>query len=447
MRIIENKIINVEDVVVGSYLIRPIEDIKNNEDLQNLASSIETMGQLHPCFVRINPDNKDELVAGGRRYTAMRYSNRVTMEVKVIEATNLECMELALTENIHRKNSGTILEHKQIYDTWKEGLKEFEYKQEEDLANKISWSVSKIIDIVIAGKFKGLYKDNVVVQNASTMEIVATKILEPYPEARIEILAKIQKRSILMKDVAKICDSIKKSLDTGAREEQITKAIKDDVSKSISEPATLTAEKLNDTLNVLSTAPKDVVEKLVEGKISVESAKAAKDFETEAARAQIIEEVKKKEEKKNLQQEVTQKLYEDGVKKHVEDRKIQEQEVKINGETSLKTKIDQEKQRLLDEEINRDKIHDQKFIDRYQRLFTYTVESLSHFSPRLLRTEDGKKYGANTMKALYGLYRKVLVESGELKEVRMEDEKENEKGNDNSIKYLNAINVEATEKP
>ena len=182
MKIVETKIINIKDIILGQCMVRPIEEIKNNEDLQNLTDSICEKGQLQPCIVR-EIDNKYELIGGGRRYVAIS-QKKSDIEVKIVIATDLEAMELSLVDNIHRKNADIKQRDSQIYKVWKFGKKLGQYKEPKDFAIKISLSERKIKDIIYAGDTieKKEYRESEAIKNATTTELVATKSLSNLPK-------------------------------------------------------------------------------------------------------------------------------------------------------------------------------------------------------------------------------------------------------------------------
>lgn len=316
--------VNLDDIVIGTHLIRPIEEImnemkKNPEELEDMGSSIETTGQIHPLYVRII-NSKYELISGGRRYVAAKhYSKLKKLEAKVVEASELDARELAHQENQHRKNQDSKIRDTEYYITWKMGKKEGRYKSEADFAKMVSLRIPKIKEI-IAGELKDEFKDNVVIQNATTADITATKPLSLHPEIREKVLDRVQKKEILNKDIVTVSKDLKESIDTGTGEDNVTKVIDLMVSKNTetdniddSDPVRFQPEKLKDFLGTIKDSPQDVVDKFVEGKISVEVAKAAKDFETSKAREQIIAEVRKKEEKKNTTQDVAETNHRKGL--------------------------------------------------------------------------------------------------------------------------------------
>ena len=78
--------------------------------LQELANSIKEKGVVTPITVR-KLDSRYELIAGERRWRASKILNKKTIPAYIIKVKNeAEIMEIALIENIQRKNLNAIEE-------------------------------------------------------------------------------------------------------------------------------------------------------------------------------------------------------------------------------------------------------------------------------------------------------------------------------------------------
>ena len=80
--------------------------------LEELTNSIKERGIIQPLIVRKsdNQDNKFELIAGERRLQAAQSSGLHEVPVVIIEADNLKSLELAIIENVQRKDLNSIEE-------------------------------------------------------------------------------------------------------------------------------------------------------------------------------------------------------------------------------------------------------------------------------------------------------------------------------------------------
>lgn len=77
--------------------------IFNQQDIEDLATSIEEIGLLQPIAVRRVQD-KYELIAGERRLKAHQVLNKNTIEVIIIDASDEEVALLTLAENLKRED-------------------------------------------------------------------------------------------------------------------------------------------------------------------------------------------------------------------------------------------------------------------------------------------------------------------------------------------------------
>jgi ParB family transcriptional regulator, chromosome partitioning protein len=112
----------------GEYFQCPIEDIVPNpmqprqnfdeEAIDELAGSIREKGIITPVIVSRGRDGY-QLIAGERRWRAAQRAGLATIPVVVKETTPIESLELALIENIHRRDLNPI-EEAQAYQRWLE---------------------------------------------------------------------------------------------------------------------------------------------------------------------------------------------------------------------------------------------------------------------------------------------------------------------------------------
>ena len=97
--------------------------------LEELKNSIKERGIIQPLIVRksTDHDNKFELIAGERRWQAAQLAGLHEVPVViVIEADNLKSLELAIIENVQRKDLNPIEEA----DSYKNLIENFGYDHE-----------------------------------------------------------------------------------------------------------------------------------------------------------------------------------------------------------------------------------------------------------------------------------------------------------------------------
>ncbi len=99
----------------------------DEEAMASLAASIKELGVLQPVLVRELAEGQFELIAGERRWRAAKRAGRQTMPVLVQQANDLQSLEQALVENLHRQDLNPIEEataYQQLID-------EFSYTHEQ----------------------------------------------------------------------------------------------------------------------------------------------------------------------------------------------------------------------------------------------------------------------------------------------------------------------------
>ncbi|MGK0413101.1 MAG: ParB family chromosome partitioning protein [Polaribacter sp.] len=106
------------DKVVGNIIELELELIDVNpyqprtyfdeESLRELASSIRALGVIQPITVRKLEGNKFQLVSGERRFRASKLIGNKTIPAYIRLANDQEMLEMALVENIQRKNLDPI---------------------------------------------------------------------------------------------------------------------------------------------------------------------------------------------------------------------------------------------------------------------------------------------------------------------------------------------------
>ena len=106
------------------------------EALEELTNSIKERGIIQPLIVRKSEDQNDkfELIAGERRWQAAQSAGLHEVPAVVIEANNLKSLELAIIENVQRKDLNTIEEA----ESYKNLIENFNYDQD-----KVSKFISK----------------------------------------------------------------------------------------------------------------------------------------------------------------------------------------------------------------------------------------------------------------------------------------------------------------
>jgi len=98
--------ISISAVVANRYQPRTAFD---EEGLSSLTESIRTLGVLQPILVRRSGDEY-ELIAGERRWRAAKRAGLATIPAVVKDAEDVDSLEQALVENLHREDLNPLEE-------------------------------------------------------------------------------------------------------------------------------------------------------------------------------------------------------------------------------------------------------------------------------------------------------------------------------------------------
>ena len=101
---------NIVEIELDAIEVNPFQPRTNfhEESLKELASSIKELGVIQPITVRKLEGKKFQLVSGERRYRASRLIGAKTIPAYVRIANDQEMLEMALVENIQRKDLDPI---------------------------------------------------------------------------------------------------------------------------------------------------------------------------------------------------------------------------------------------------------------------------------------------------------------------------------------------------
>lgn len=179
----ETKMIAIDLIEPNPYQPRLEFD---DDALMDLAQSIRENGLIQPITVR-ESNGKYQIIAGERRFRAMRLNGAVEVLANVMDANEIQMAEMALVENIQRENLSAIEEAKSYVEIMK-----FAGINQSTLALRIGKSQSAIANKI---RLLGLDKE---VQEA----VSAKKISERHARALVglkedkqqEMLHKIVKK-------------------------------------------------------------------------------------------------------------------------------------------------------------------------------------------------------------------------------------------------------------
>ena len=208
--VVKEVIKEVKVPVPGDTMMK-ISDIEPNreqprknfdkEALQELADSIKQFGIIQPIVVQ-KKDDYYEIIAGERRWRAAKLAKLKEVPVIIKEYSDREVMEIALIENIQRKDLNPIeeaLAYKSLID-------EYSLKQEE-LANRVSKSRTAIANSMRLLKLTDSVQNMLINDEISMGHARALLTLEQ-EDLQIEAAKTIVRKGLSVRDTEKLVKSI-----------------------------------------------------------------------------------------------------------------------------------------------------------------------------------------------------------------------------------------------
>ena len=185
----------------------------DKEALLELTNSIKERGIIQPLIVRKSDDQDDkfELIAGERRWQAAQSAGLHEVPVVLIDANNLKSLELAIIENVQRKNLNAIEEaesYQNLIDQFgydHEKVSKFIGKSRSHISNtlRLLSLPSKLIDMIRNEKIsQGHAKILVGLENAFLIaeKIIKKKLSVRQTENLVKLLKGGSKKVINVKD-------------------------------------------------------------------------------------------------------------------------------------------------------------------------------------------------------------------------------------------------------
>jgi ParB family chromosome partitioning protein len=205
------EVIKEVEVPVPAETIMKISDIEPNreqprknfdkEALEELADSIRQFGIIQPIVVQ-KKDDYYEIIAGERRWRAAKLAKLKEVPVIVKEYTPQEVMEIALIENIQRKDLNPIEEAL----AYKSLINEYNLKQDE-LAKRVSKSRAAIANSMRLLRLADKVQTMLIDEQISMGHARALLSLE-LEDLQIEAANTIIEKGLSVRDTEKLVKSI-----------------------------------------------------------------------------------------------------------------------------------------------------------------------------------------------------------------------------------------------
>lgn len=161
----------------------------------------------------------------------------------------------------------------------------------------------------------------------------------------------------------------------------------------------------------------DVIEYVIDGKISLKDAEEINKFETVEQRKQLIQE----RIKFNKWTEKTSSAIEGDWNKNISILKQQVVDIKTNGDTTLKTDFDVKHQRKLDIEADRAMYFDENTRKKYRKIYSDLATAKRVANPTRITKKEVKKDTVLLIMEMYKLSRLLLLDIGVIRNVSNND--------------------------
>lgn len=235
--VVKEVIKEVKVPVPGDTMMK-ISDIEPNreqprknfdkEALQELADSIKQFGIIQPIVVQ-KKDDYYEIIAGERRWRAAKLAKLKEVPVIIKEYSDREVMEIALIENIQRKDLNPIEEA----IAYKSLVNEYNLKQDE-LAKKMSKSRAAIANSMRLLKLAEDVQEMIINQELSMGHARALLAIE-HEELQIDTAKTVIEKGLSVRETEKLVKNILKPKQIRMEIPPVDKAVYDQIQDRLKE--------------------------------------------------------------------------------------------------------------------------------------------------------------------------------------------------------------------
>lgn len=208
----EVEMIDIDKILSNPYQPR---DTFDSNSISDLAESIKSFGIIQPLTIRPHGE-KYELIAGERRLKAAEFIGLNKVPVLIRDFDNQETAEIALVENLQRKDLD-FLEEAYAYEQL---IAEFKLTQKE-LAQKIGKSQSTVANklriLNLPSEIQKKLKKSELSERHARLLLKLTSL-----EKQLEVIDKIIKNNLTVRETNSL---IKKLLEKNKSKEQSVKTV------------------------------------------------------------------------------------------------------------------------------------------------------------------------------------------------------------------------------
>ena len=218
-----NSSVNFNDIDINLIKLNPNQPRTNfnQKDISDLASSIKELGLIQPITVKEDHDSY-ELISGERRLRAFKQLSIKTIPAYVRNANDQTSLEMALVENIQRKDLDPI----EIAISYSRLIDELNLSQDE-MSKRVGKDRSTISNYIRLLKLDPIIQSGIR-DNFISMGHGRCLINIESKDQQILIYEKILRNSLSVRQTEKIVKELsgKKIKKTGFKDEKLIKKIK-----------------------------------------------------------------------------------------------------------------------------------------------------------------------------------------------------------------------------
>ena len=218
-----NSSVNFNDIDINLIRLNPNQPRTNfnQKDISDLASSMKELGLIQPITVKQDQDNY-ELISGERRLRAFKQLSIKTIPAYVRNANDQTSLEMALVENIQRKDLDPI----EIAISYSRLIDELNLSQDE-MSKRVGKDRSTISNYIRLLKLDPIIQSGIR-DNFISMGHGRCLINIESKDQQILIYEKILRNSLSVRQTEKIVKELsgKKIKKTGFTDEKLIKKIK-----------------------------------------------------------------------------------------------------------------------------------------------------------------------------------------------------------------------------
>ena len=218
---------NIIDIEIDAIEVNPFQPRTyfDEEALRELASSIKELGVIQPITVRKLSGNKFQLVSGERRFRASKLIGNKTVPAYMRIANDQEMLEMALVENIQRKNLDPI----EVALSYQRLIDEIQLTQEE-LSTRVGKKRSTVTN------YLRLLKLDPILQTGMRDGFISmghgrALINVDSTEDQLTIYEKILREKLSVRQTEALVQALKGNAKTKAKRKTTPKFVKDSISE------------------------------------------------------------------------------------------------------------------------------------------------------------------------------------------------------------------------